>query len=94
MPRATTTDRSCARYSGPRVQRIVELPAGVHLCPCIHLVHRDPELYPEPERFRPERFLERKFGPHEWLPFGGALTRRVRSGVLIAPSDGVVVVAR
>jgi cytochrome P450 len=38
-------------------------------------VHRNPELYPEPEAFRPERFLERKFGPHEFLPFGGGHRR-------------------
>jgi cytochrome P450 len=48
-----------------------DYPAGVVLCPCSYLVHRREELYPEPERFRPERFLERKFGPHEWFPFGG-----------------------
>jgi len=48
-----------------------EYPAGVVLCPCSYLVHRREDLYPEPERFRPERFLERKFGPHEWFPFGG-----------------------
>ncbi len=48
-----------------------EYPAGVVLCPCSYLVHRREELYPEPGRFRPERFLERKFGPHEWFPFGG-----------------------
>ncbi len=48
-----------------------EYPAGVVLCPCSYLVHRREELYPDPGRFRPERFLERKFGPHEWFPFGG-----------------------
>ena len=48
-----------------------EYPAGVVLCPCSYLVHRREDLYPDPERFRPERFLERKFGPHEWFPFGG-----------------------
>ena len=48
-----------------------EYPAGVVLCPCSYLVHRREDLYPEPDRFRPERFLERKFGPHEWFPFGG-----------------------
>lgn len=48
-----------------------EYPAGVVLCPCSYLVHRRVELYPDSEQFRPERFLERKFGPHEWFPFGG-----------------------
>lgn len=38
-------------------------------------IHRDPAIYPDPDRFRPERFLERKFGPHEFLPFGGGLRR-------------------
>jgi cytochrome P450 len=46
-------------------------PAGVVLCPCSYLVHRREDLYPGPCRFRPERFLERKYGPHEWFPFGG-----------------------
>ena len=36
---------------------------------------RAPDLYPEPEAFRPERFLERKFAPHEYLPFGGGARR-------------------
>lgn len=48
-----------------------EFPPGVVLCPCSYLVHRREDLYPEPDRFLPERFLGRKFGPHEWFPFGG-----------------------
>src|SRR5205085_1734508 len=46
-------------------------PPGVLLCPCNHLVHRRPDLYPEPGVFRPERFLERNYAGHEWFPFGG-----------------------
>ncbi|MEM9456511.1 MAG: cytochrome P450 [Myxococcota bacterium] len=40
--------------------------------PTVH--HRD-DVYPEPERFRPERFLERKYAPNEYLPFGGGHRR-------------------
>ena len=68
-----------------------EYPPGVHLCPCIHLVHLDPELYPEPKRFRPERFLERKFGAHEWLPFGGS--DRLCTGMAFALMQMKVVLA-
>jgi cytochrome P450 len=52
-----------------------ELPAGVAVTPCIHLVHRDPEVYPEPERFMPERFLESPPGTYTWIPFGGGVRR-------------------
>jgi cytochrome P450 len=68
-----------------------EYPAGVVLCPCSYLVHRREELYPKPDRFRPERFLERKFGPHEWFPFGGG--NRVCLGMPFALYEMKVVLA-
>jgi cytochrome P450 family 135 len=52
-----------------------ELPAGVSVAPCIYLVHRNPEVYPEPRRFRPERFLEQPAGTYTWIPFGGGVRR-------------------
>jgi cytochrome P450 family 135 len=51
------------------------LPAGVHITPSIYLTHHNPDVYPEPHAFRPERFLERPPGTYEWIPFGGG-TRR------------------
>jgi cytochrome P450 len=52
-----------------------ELPAGVRVAPCIHLVHRHPEVYPDASAFRPERFLERPAGTYTWIPFGGGIRR-------------------
>jgi cytochrome P450 len=51
------------------------IPAGVPVSAGIALVHARADLYPEPAAFRPERFLERKFAPHEYLPFGGGARR-------------------
>jgi cytochrome P450 family 135 len=51
------------------------LPAGVNVAPCIYLMHRRPEIYPNPRAFRPERFLERPPGTYTWIPFGGGVRR-------------------
>jgi len=51
------------------------LPAGVAVGASITALHRRPELFPDPDVFRPERFLERTFAPHEFMPFGGGYRR-------------------
>jgi cytochrome P450 len=51
------------------------LPAGAGVTIAFGAVHQRPELYPEPTMFRPDRFLERKFSPFEYLPFGGGNRR-------------------
>jgi cytochrome P450 len=51
------------------------IPAGTTVAPCVHLVHRRKEIYPEPLRFLPERFLERPAGTYTWIPFGGGVRR-------------------
>ncbi|MGH2866288.1 MAG: cytochrome P450 [Solirubrobacteraceae bacterium] len=53
----------------------VRYPAGVVLLASAYLVHHDPELYPEPAAFRPERFLGNPPGTYTWLPFGGGRRR-------------------
>jgi cytochrome P450 family 135 len=52
-----------------------ELPAGTTVAPCILLVHRREDLYPEPDAFRPERFLREPPGTYSWIPFGGGVRR-------------------
>jgi cytochrome P450 len=57
----------------------LELPAGVHVAPCIYLVHRREDLYPEARAWRPERWIGagRAGGPElfAWIPFGGGVRR-------------------
>jgi cytochrome P450 family 135 len=52
-----------------------ELPAGAGVTPCIHLIHRDPNIYPDPDRFLPERFIDNPPGTYTWIPFGGGVRR-------------------
>ena len=51
------------------------LPAGARVTPCILLMHRREDIYPEANRFRPERFLEQPAGTYTWIPFGGGVRR-------------------
>ncbi|MGA9876869.1 MAG: cytochrome P450 [Solirubrobacteraceae bacterium] len=69
------------------IRRLVEpmeiggrlLPAGASIVPSIHLVHRRADIYPRPDEFVPERFLEQEGGrapqTYTWIPFGGGVRR-------------------
>ncbi len=48
---------------------------GDVLIGCIQAVHERSDLYPDPLRFDPNRFLDRSYGPGEFLPFGGGARR-------------------
>jgi cytochrome P450 len=52
-----------------------DLPAGTVVTPALYLVNRRPELYADPERFEPERFLGQPPGTYTWIPFGGGVRR-------------------
>lgn len=51
------------------------IPAGHTIGVSIWGLHHRPDLYPDGDAFRPERFLERKFSPFEFVPFGGGIRR-------------------
>ena len=54
-----------------------QLSPGDLVLGCIHQLHQREDLYPNPDEFRPERFLERSFSPYEYMPFGGGVRRCV-----------------
>jgi cytochrome P450 len=63
------------RVERPMTVAGYEIPVGAYLTPCIHLAHRRPESWPEPDRFLPERFIGARIDPYAWLPFGGGVRR-------------------
>lgn len=70
-----------AMLTFPRVPKVplqlmgYDFQPGTVLLGSIYLLHHREDLYPEPEKFKPERFLERQYSPYEFLPFGGGARR-------------------
>jgi cytochrome P450 len=52
-----------------------ELPPGQFVLPAIAALHYRDDLFPQPEQFRPERFLDGKADNYAWIPFGGGIRR-------------------
>ena len=69
----------------------VDLPAGVVAAPCIYLAHRRADVWSEPTRFQPERFLGQPASPYTFFPFGGGVRRCI--GMAFALYEMKVVLA-
>jgi cytochrome P450 family 135 len=59
------------KLAEPRTIGGRDLPAGATAAVPIVLVHRDPDAFPDPDEFRPDRFLEPELDGLPYLPFGG-----------------------
>jgi cytochrome P450 len=85
----------------PLIGRVLERPArvagydlaaGTRVACSIYLAQRRPEVYPEPHRFDPARFLGKKLAPTEFFPFGGGVRRCI--GMAFALYEMRIVLAR
>jgi cytochrome P450 len=90
--RITTRDLSLGGY---------ELAKGTGIVCSIYLAQRRPDVFPDPTRFDPERFLEgapgrpsggRRIAPYEFFPFGGGIRRCI--GMAFALLEMKMVLAR
>jgi cytochrome P450 len=53
------------------------IPTDTIVAPCVYLMHRRADVYPQPLEFLPERFLDADAGTYTWIPFGGGVRRCV-----------------
>jgi cytochrome P450 len=65
------------RLREPLVVAGNRLEEGTNISPCSLLVHRRADLYPEPLRFDPQRFIGARPIASRWFPFGGSVRRCV-----------------
>ncbi len=67
----------------------VHLPVGTTVGPSILLNHADGDQFPDPQEFRPERFLGTSPATNTWIPFGGGVRRCIGAGFSLM--EGVAV---
>ena len=58
--------------------------AGTPVAMSILLLHHREDVYPDPFAFRPERWVGRKPGTYEWIPFGGGIRRCLGAALAMA----------
>ncbi|WP_157547892.1 cytochrome P450 [Micromonospora sp. ATCC 39149] len=67
----------------------VRFEPGMLLWASAYLLHRDPELYPDPYAFKPDRFLGAKPGTYTWIPFGGGRIRCLGASIALIEMKAV-----
>jgi cytochrome P450 len=90
---ATITETMRNRPVVPIIGRRVQVPwrlgdygvePGTAIAMSILLVHHREDVYPDPFSFRPERWLGRKPGTYDWIPFGGGIRRCLGAALAMA----------
>jgi cytochrome P450 len=90
---ATITETMRNRPVIPIIGRRVQVPwrlgdhgvePGTAIAMSILLVHHREDVYPDPFAFRPERWLGRKPGTYDWIPFGGGIRRCLGAALAMA----------
>jgi cytochrome P450 len=79
------------RLAGPLALRGVELAAGDTMGITVSLLHTDPAAWSAPDEFRPERFLDHRYSPFEFAPYGGGHRRCI--GAALADYELRIVLA-
>lgn len=69
------------RLTGDFALRGVALTAGDTMGLSLRLLHTDPAVFPDPLRFHPDRFVEHRYSPFEYAPFGGGHRRCIGSAL-------------
>ncbi|WP_447002677.1 cytochrome P450 [Saccharothrix isguenensis] len=63
---------------------------GMQLWASGYLMHHDPDVYPDPDTFNPERFVGVKPGAYTWIPFGGGHTRCLGDRIAVMEMKAVL----
>ncbi len=68
----------------------IDLPRGATVAASILISHARADNHPDPERFRPERFLDGSPAPNTWIPFGGGVRRCIGAGFSLMEAVSVL----
>ncbi|APT13251.1 MULTISPECIES: cytochrome P450 [Mycobacterium avium complex (MAC)] len=79
VQRARTVIDFAGRHVYPDVYRLGEwvIPRGYSIIVGIAQIHDNPDVFPDPRRFDPQRFIDNKPSALSWIPFGGGTRRCV-----------------